>query len=265
MPESIFLLGYLLLGSVSGLFAGLLGVGGGLIIVPVLIFLFALQGIDNSVIAHAAVGSSLATIIATSVSSARAHHRHGAVDWHFVKKVATGLLAGALVGAWLAGQMDTLMLKRVFGVFVILVSVQIFLGKQPKSETALPSLPVLTFTGAVIGMISGVVGIGGGSMTVPYLTWHGRSIRNAVATSSACGLPIAIAGFFGFLLVGWENTSMPGMSSGYVYWPAVVIISAISIVTAPIGAQLAHKLPVLILKKIFAVLLFVIGSKLLFT
>ena len=263
MQESYFLLSYLLLGAVSGVFAGLLGVGGGLIIVPALIFLFSLQGFDSAVVAHAAVGSSLATIVATSISSARAHHQHGAVDWRVFKLLSFGLFSGALAGAWLAGQLDTQMLKKVFGIFVILVSIQLIIGKQTKAERLLPSQAGLSLTGTVIGTVSGVVGIGGGSMTVPYLTWHGISIRNAVATSSACGLPIAIAGLGGFIIMGWQNANMPAMSSGYIYWPAVIAISIVSILTAPLGARLAHRLPVLTLKKIFAVVLFIIGAKLL--
>ena len=265
MQESYFIVGYFLLGSVAGVFAGLLGVGGGLIIVPVLIFLFTLQGFDHSVIAHAAIGSALATMMATSVSSAREHHLHGGVNWPVFFKFAPGLLFGALAGAWLAGQMDTLMLKKVLGVFVILVSIQLVAGKQPLSERVLPSMSALSLTGSIIGTISGLVGIGGGSMTVPYLTWHGVSIRKAVATSSACGLPIALAGFAGFVLTGWQNNLMPSMSTGYIYWPAVMALSIMSVLTAPLGARLAHRLPVLMLKKIFAALLVIIGIRLLMT
>lgn len=262
MPELIFLLAYAILGCFAGMLAGLLGVGGGLVIVPVLIGLFTLQGFEASIISHAAIGSSLASIIATAVSSTRAHHARAAVDWDLVMQLAPGLLLGAFLGAWGARHMDSEWLKVIFGVFAMLVSVQMYLGRQAVAEKPLPAVSTMAATGGLIGVISGIVGIGGGSMTVPFLTWHHVSIRRAIATSSACGLPIAIAGFLGFVIFGLSQQAMPPLSSGFVYWPAVITISLLSVLFAPIGARMAHTLPVAILKKIFALMLFLVGLKL---
>ncbi len=262
MPEIIFLFAYMLLGVVAGILAGLLGVGGGLVIVPALIGLFTLQGMDYSIIAHAAIGSSLATIIATAISSAWAHHRHKALNWLIVKQLSVGLVIGTFAGAWLADALNTRLLQFVFGVFAILVSLQIFFRARAIAEKPLPGQAGMNTAGFLIGMVSGVVGIGGGSMTVPYLTWHGISIRKAVATSSACGLPIAVAGFVGFVLTGWSVTAMPAYSSGFIYWPAVITISLFSVMLAPSGARLAHRMPVDKLKRVFAVVLFAVGIKL---
>ena len=262
MIDIVFVIAYALLGLIAGVLAGLLGVGGGLVIVPALIWLFTLQGFEYSIIAHAAVGSSLATIIATAVSSAAAHHRHAAVNWLSVKQLSMGLFVGAFGGAWLADQMNTALLQSVFGVFAILVSLQLFFRAQAISKNPLPGFAGMNIAGLLIGTVSGVVGIGGGSMTVPFLTWHNMNIRQAVATSSACGLPIAVAGFIGFMLTGWSTVQMPAYSSGFIYWPAVIVVSVFSVFLAPFGARLAHSLPVARLKQVFALLLMVIGMKL---
>ena len=262
MPEIIFLFAYSLLGMAAGVLAGLLGVGGGLLIVPVLIGLFSAQGFEYALLVHAAVGTSLATIIATAVSSTWAHHRHAAVNWIIVRQLALGLLVGAFTGAWVADLMNTKMLQTVFGVFAIAVSLQLFFRAKAISEKKLPGMLGMNLTGMIIGTVSGVVGIGGGSMTVPFLTWHKQPIRMAVATSSACGLPIAIAGFVGFMLAGWSAENMPAYSSGFIYWPAVIMVSIFSVLFAPLGAHFAHRMPVGLLKQVFAVVLFVVGLKL---
>jgi uncharacterized membrane protein YfcA len=258
-----FLLAYAALGSVSGVMAGLLGVGGGLVIVPVLVWLFSLQGFDHTVIAHAAIGSSLATIVATSVSSSMAHHRRQAVRWPLVMQLSFGLLPGALSGAWLADQMQTAWLQRSFGGFAILVSLQMFFSVRLQPTRGLPGLAGMSLAGYLTGLVSGVVGVGGGSMTVPFLSWRSVDMRQAVATSSACGLPIALAGALGFLLAGLTDALMPPWSTGYLYWPAIAMISLTSVLLAPFGARLAHSLPVHQLKRVFAVLLLLIGLKLL--
>lgn len=257
-----FLLAVGLLGMLAGVLAGLLGVGGGLLIVPALIVIFGWQGVDGSVIAHAAIGTSLASIIATSISSARAHHAHGAVNWQRVKQLSAGLFVGSLAGALFAGELETGMLQLVFGLFAISVSFQMWFRPKVVYQKTMPGRKGMNLAGMFIGAVSGIVGIGGGSMTVPFLTWHGVSIRQAVATSSACGLPIAMAGFAGFVISGWSSVMMPQYSWGYVHLPTLLIISLLSVLMAPLGARLAHKLPVVQLKRIFAVLLLVIGVKL---
>jgi uncharacterized membrane protein YfcA len=254
---------YLLLGSIAGLVAGLLGVGGGLIIVPALVFLLNLQGIESMHVVHLAVGTSLATIVITSVSSTWAHHRHGAVQWSVFARLAPGIVIGALLGAVIADLMSATLLRRVFGVFELLVAVQMLTGARPDAHRRVPGTAGMLVAGGGIGAVSSVVGIGGGTMTVPFLVWCNVAMRQAVATSAACGLPIAIAGACGYILTGWNESGLPEWSSGYIYWPAFAGIVSMSIIFAPLGAVLAHRLPVASLKRVFALLLLVIGVKML--
>ena len=256
------ILAYLLTGTVAGVMAGLLGVGGGLVIVPVLVWLFRKIGMDESIVMHLAVGTSLATIVVTSISSVRSHHKRGAVRWPLFRQLAPGIVVGALLGAAIAEQLDTLWLQRVFGLFAIIVSFQMAFSTKVKPHRQLPGRAGMASAGGLIGMVSSVVGIGGGSMTVPFLSWNNVPMVNAVATSSACGLPIAVAGAAGFLVAGWGNAALPQYSSGYLYWPAVAGIVVTSFLMAPVGAALAHRLPVKSLRKIFAALLVVIGIQL---
>lgn len=257
-----YFLFYAALGMVAGTLAGLMGIGGGLVIVPGLLFLFHLQGFDASFLSHVAIGSSLAIIVPTAVSSLWAHHKRNAVDWPVVAKLTPGLMAGALAGAWLASRFSTDLLKSVFGLFLMVVSLQMLTGIAPRAGRGQNQAPGSFFpVGAVIGTVSGLVGIGGGTMTVPYLVWRGKTLPLSVATSAACGLPIAIAGSLGFMLMGVNRG--PDYSSGFVYWPAVVIVGMFAVLTAPYGAQLAHSLPVSLLKKGFALLLLVVGLRLL--
>lgn len=263
MPEFVQLLVYLLTGGVAGLFAGLLGVGGGLIIVPALVWVFQRHGFDTAVIVHLAVGTSLATIVITSLSSIRAHHRRGAVRWPLVARLAPGIVAGAWLGAAVADLLPTLWLQRVFALFVIVIGLQMLLGARADAHRELPGRFGMSVAGTLIGMISAIVGIGGGSLTVPFLNWCSVNMRNAVATSAACGLPIAVAGSIGFAVAGWGDPALPRGSSGFVYWPAFAAISVASFLLAPVGARLAHSLPLPALRRVFAALLLGVGAKML--
>ncbi|MCB1857794.1 MAG: sulfite exporter TauE/SafE family protein [Gammaproteobacteria bacterium] len=254
---------YLLTGAVAGLFAGLLGVGGGLIIVPALIWVFHGIGVHETVVAHLAIGTSLATIIVTSISSIRAHNRRGAVLWDSVLRLAPGIVVGAWLGAAIADWLPTLWLQRVFACFVILVGLQMLLGAHAEARRAQPGPVGMFAAGTVIGTLSSIVGIGGGSLTVPFLSWCSVDMRRAVATSAACGLPIALAGTLGFVVAGWGIEVLPSGSSGYVYWPAFAAIAVASYLSAPAGAKLAHTLPLPTLKRVFAMLLLVVGTKML--
>jgi len=257
----VYLLAYGMLGLVAGVLAGMLGIGGGLVIVPALMVLLQYQGFDSASLAHSAIGSSLVTIIPTSVVSTWAHHRKRAVDWQVFARMSPGLLVGAMMGALLADQLQSLWLQRLFGLFLMLVAVQMLLGKFNKSTNEqLPGAWLLSMAGAIIGSVSGLLGIGGGTMTVPMLARYGKPLAKAVATSAACGLPIALAGSLGFI---WLGERQADFSTGYVYWPAVLAISATSMLAAPWGAALAHNLPVSILKRVFALLLVLVGLKLL--
>lgn len=260
---TLFLIACALLGMVTGVLAGLLGIGGGLVVVPALIALFHWQGMDAASITHVAIGSSLATIIPTALASIRAHHQRGAVDWPVVKRMALWLLVGACAGGWLAHQIDTGLLRQIFGIFLVVVATQMLLLKvSVQGDERMPGIGTSAFAGTLIGAISGLVGVGGGTMTVPLLAYHGKPLRKAVATSSACGLPIAIGGTLGFAL--FSPAVLPGgLSSGAVYWPAVLPVGSFSILLAPWGAHWAHRLPVQMLKRLFALFLVLVASRLL--
>ena len=253
---------YPALGVVAGLAAGLLGVGGGLIIVPVLIYAFTLLGFSPDVLTHMAVGTSLATIILTSVGSVYQHHKKGAVLWSILTWYACGLALGALAGAKVADVIHGRSLQILFGAFAILIAVQMASGFKPHAARDLPGKPGLMLTGGFIGAISAIFGIGGGSLSVPFLTWCNVKMQQAVATSAAGGMPIALAGALGFVINGWDE-AVPDYSVGYVYLPALVGIAITSIIFAQLGARLAHRLPAATLKKIFAALLVLVGIKLL--
>lgn len=257
------LIAYLILGLFTGIIAGLLGVGGGLIIVPVLVMLFQLQGFADVVVVHLAVGTSLATIVLTSISSVRAHHKHGAVLWPVFWQLTPGILIGALLGAFIAELMSADFLRIFFALFEFAVALQLGLDIKPNPARVLPGHFIMALVGTGIGSLSAIVGIGGGSLTVPFLVWCNVLMQKAVATSSACGLPIAIAGAAGFMLTGWQNEALPDNSSGFVYWPAFFGIVMTSILTAPLGARLAHRLPARALKKVFAGFIAILGVRML--
>jgi len=254
---------YLILGAFAGTLAGLLGVGGGLVIVPALAFMYADQDMPAALVMHMAVGTSLATIVVTSLSAIRAHHRYGAVRWELFWQLTPGIVLGAFLGATAADLLPGKVLRVVFGLFELGVALQMGLAARATPQRRLLGRPGMTLAGAVIGAVSAIVGIGGGTMTVPFLTWCKVSVRNAVATSSACGLPIAVAGAAGFIIVGWNAAALPQWSSGYVYWPAFAGVVAASMVFAPLGARLAHTVPVPVLRRFFAVFLAVVGLRML--
>ena len=255
---------YIALGLTVGFVAGLLGVGGGLIIVPVLIALFQAFAIATGIEPQLALGTSLASILFTSISSMRAHHRHGAVEWGLVRRIAPGIVAGTLLGAVLATQMSAQILKICFTVFLFFAATQMWLDFKPRPHRSLPGIVGTTFAGSVIGAVSSWVGIGGGTLSVPFMLWHNVSLHRAIATSSAIGLPIAIAGATGYVLGGWGTAHLPEYSLGFVYLPALAGIVVGSVITAPIGARTAHRLAVKPLKRIFALLLYGLAIRMLF-
>lgn len=259
----ITLAAYLAVGAVAGIIAGLLGLGGGIVIVPALFFIFIQLDFPEPVLMHLAVATSLATIIFTAISSTLAHHRKGAVLWPVVRLLVPGIVAGALLGAVIADYMPSEHMRMAFGIFELLVALQIGFEFRPDSARQLPGNSGMSLAGGVIGSLSTLLGIGGGTLTVPYLVWCNVNIRNAVAVSAACGLPIALAGCIGMVITGWDNAHLPPNSIGYVYWPAALCILLASVLTAPLGARLAHALPLATLKKTFAVVLAIIGLRML--
>lgn len=249
------------LGLVVGFVAGLLGVGGGLIIVPVLIFLLHAKGLAVGMEPQLALGTSLASILFTSLSSVRAHHRHGAVEWPLVRGIAPGIVLGTLAGAVLATQMPATVLKMFFVVFLFYAATQMWLDFKPAPHRGLPGRAGTTLAGGVIGAVSSWVGIGGGTLSVPFMLWHNVPLHRAIATSSAIGFPIALAGAAGYLLGGWHAVGLPTGSLGFVYLPALTGIVLGSVLTAPLGARTAHRLPVRPLKRVFALLLFALALR----
>lgn len=253
---------YIALGAFAGVLAGLLGVGGGLVIVPVLTFIFTAQHLPEENILHLALGTSLASIMFTSISSLRAHHLRGAVDWPVVRRISFGIMAGTFGGSWVAAQLSTRFLKVFFVVFLYFVATQMLLNIKPKPHRQLPGRAALFGVGSLIGGVSSLVGIGGGSMSVPFLVWCNTAIHRAIGTSAAIGFPIALAGAVGYVVNGL-SVPLPPHSLGFVYLPALVGVAAASIVTAPLGAKLAHSLPIDKLKMVFALLLVVMGTRML--
>ena len=258
-----FLLIYLLAGAVAGVLAGLLGVGGGIVIVPALVCAFRAQGFPEHLLVHMAVGTSLATIVLTSISSVRAHHRRGSVLWPLFWRLMPSIVVGSLLGAVIADWLPSDVLRTVFAVFVLAVAVQMGLGAKPSPHRELPETLGTSAAGVVIGSLSAIVGIGGGSLTVPFLVWCNTAMRNAVSVSAACGLPIAVAGSLGFLATGLNETGLPPWSTGYLYWPAGAGIAVTSVLFAPLGARLAHQIPADRLKRFFALFLAVVGVRML--
>ncbi|WP_332604225.1 sulfite exporter TauE/SafE family protein [Acinetobacter sp. ESBL14] len=253
---------YLLIGAIAGFAAGLFGVGGGLIIVPILYIVFTQMNYDPNVIMHIAVGTSLATIIVTSISSVMAHHKKGAVLWPVFRNLAPGLVLGSFLGAGVADLMSGQHLQLVIGVFAVWMAYKMFRGANAVVDPNrhLPSAALQLATGGGFGVASAIFGIGGGSLTVPYLNRHGVVMQKAVATSAACGLPIAVAGALGFMWFGAKEQIEVPNTIGYVHIYAFLGISVMSFITAKFGAKVAHRLSPAMLKKCFAGLLVVVGS-----
>ena len=252
----------MLLGIVTGLLAGLFGIGGGLVIVPVLVMLFTAQGFPTELVMLMAVATSLAAIILTAIASVSAHHRLGAVVWAKVFSLSPGIMIGAALGAVVAKQINGDTLRYILVVFLLYVGLQMAFQVKPKPGRAKQSRALDFLVANFIGLLSSIVGIGGGTLTVPYLVSGQMLMRNAVAVASACGLPIAVAGTVSYALLGWNATHLPEWSLGYVYLPVFIGTGLSSIMTAPIGAKLAHKLPAAKLKRYFSLLLFVMAAKL---
>lgn len=255
---------YMCLGAVAGFLAGLFGVGGGIIIVPMMLMLLSVQGIASDVAMYLALGTSMASIMFTAVSSFISHHLRGAVLWSVVLKIVPGLLAGTFLGSCVAARMPVVVLKIFFVVFLSFVSVQMILDRKPKPSRELPQWPGMLCVSSVIGAVSSWVGIGGGLISVPFLIWCNVAAHRAIGTSSAIGFPIAVAGAAGYIVNGLHAAGLPRYSLGYVYLPGLACIVCASLCTAPLGAKLAHILPVNVLKKILAVFLLAVAVRMVF-
>ncbi|MBU3694116.1 MAG: sulfite exporter TauE/SafE family protein [Rhodocyclaceae bacterium] len=252
---------YILTGTVSGFLAGLLGIGGGLVIVPALVYTLPHAGYGPAVLVQTAIGSSLAVIVFTALSSIRAHHRAGYVEWGVVRDMAPGVCVGALAGAALAGALPGHALRVIYLLFLLGAATQMLLDLRPHGGAAPPGRVAYMSAGFVIGAFSSLVGIGGGTLSAPFLLWCRRTIHAAVATSAAIGLPIAVSGGVGFILAGWGRPELPPASTGFVAWPAVAVVGATSVLLAPLGARLSHRVRQKPLKRVFASLLLVLAAR----
>ena len=254
---------YLALGAFVGFFAGLLGIGGGAAMVPVLAFVFATKGFLPDHVVHLALGTAMSTILFTSVSSVRTHHGHGAVDWAAVKRMTPGIVLGTFGGALLASVLDLRLLSVVFTLLIYYISAQMFFGKKPKPGAGPPSTAAPNLAAGIIGVISSLTATGGGTLVVAYLVKRGTTIHQAIGTAAAIGWPLAAAGTAGFLVTGIGQPGLPPYSLGFVYLPALAGIVIASVSLAPLGASLAHRTPGALLKKIFAAVLFTLATKML--
>jgi uncharacterized membrane protein YfcA len=253
-----------LVGVAVGFLAGLLGIGGGMLLVPCMTFILTAKGYAGGYTVKVAVATSLATICFTSLSSVRAHHRRGAVLWPLVLRLTPGILLGSLAGAQLAVALSGKALSILFAGFVAFSATQMFLDRKPKATRAMPGTLGTVGMGGLIGVLSALVGAGGGFISVPFMTWCNVKIHNAVGTSAALGFPIALAGTLGYVWAGRDLQQMPPEFLGYLYLPGLAVISLLSISTAPLGARSAHRMEVRPLRRAFALLLYVVSAYFLF-
>lgn len=251
---------YLTLGATVGLFSGLFGIGGGTILVPVLLFLFEAQNFPAAHAMHLALGTSMATILFTSIASMRKHHQHGAVNWHVVRSITPGILLGAALGALSAATISPRGLGIFFALFVYFAAAQILLDMRPHASRQLPGRVGLTAVGSFTGWISSLVSIGGGTVVVPFLLWCNVPLRNAIGTSAAIGFPVAVGGTLGYIVAGMSLSTLPALSWGFVYLTALLWVALGSVITAPIGAKAAHRMNAGWLRKLFALLLLALAA-----
>jgi uncharacterized membrane protein YfcA len=251
---------YVALGAFVGFLAGLLGIGGGFTIVPVLSEVFAHEGFGSAHLLPLAIGTSAATIVFTAFSSARAHHLRGAVDWNIVLPMAPGLAVGALIGPQIASVLPMRVLAAIVGIITWFAAIRMLTSRPPQTTHALPGRSVLFAVGAGIGTIAGMVGTAGAFLSVPFMVRYNVKVHTAVATSAAIGWPVSVVATLSFVLAGLRQSGLPPYSIGYVYLPAVIGIAAASILLAPLGAHVAHTWPVARLRRAFSTLLFVLGA-----
>jgi uncharacterized membrane protein YfcA len=256
-------LAYPAIGVIAGFLAGLLGIGGGAIMVPMLVFVFTAQQLPAEHLLHVALGTSMATIVFTSLSSMRAHHAHRAVDWAIAKALAPGMLVGSFGAALVAGLIPTRPLAMLFTGLVFVVGTQLLLDLKPRTTRPLPGSIGLFAAGALIGGVSSLAAAGGAFLAIPFLAWCGVPLRRAIGTASATGFPIALAGSAGYVVQGWSAAGLPPASLGYVYLPAFAVIVVMSMLAAPFGARLAHRLPVKRLRMVFALMFYALALRML--
>jgi uncharacterized protein len=256
-------IGYLATGAIAGFFAGMLGIGGGAIIVPMLVALFEAQGLPHAHLMHLAVGTALATFLFTSLSSVRAHARRGAIRWDIARRMTPGVLAGGLIGSGLSGHVSTAGFAAIFTAVIYAAATSMLIDRKPKPRKPLPGALGMFVAGFLFSALSAFAAVGGAFMTIPFMLWCGVPMLEAIGTASLIGLPIALSGSAGFMLAGLAAEGLPAHSLGFVYLPALAGVAAAGIVSAPLGAAAAHRTPTRWLKRIFAVLFYVVATRML--
>jgi uncharacterized membrane protein YfcA len=256
-------LGYLGTGAIAGFCAGLFGIGGGAIIVPLLAVLFEAQGLPKDHILHLAVGTAMATILFTSIASARAHAKRGAIRWDVAWKITPGILAGGVVGSWVTGFIPTALFGALFAAVISFAGTSLLLDLKPKPSRQPPGLAGMSIAGFTISALSAFAAVGGAFMTVPFMLWCNVSLLTAIGTAAAIGFPIALSGTIGYVTAGLGAAGLPPYSVGYVFLPALAGVVVVSVLTAPLGAATAHRLPAKWMKRIAALLLYAIAIRML--
>ena len=257
----MIIVSYLLAGIFAGLTAGLFGVGGGLVVVPILVFAYELQGFSPDILTHMAIGTSLATIVFTATSSAISHNKKGAVLWPVFKPMSLGIVLGAIFGVLTVVQLEGEVLKKLFGLFALGVAIKMLLKNAASGRASLSSSSVFAFVGVGVAWVSSIFGIGGGTLTVPFLSRYKIEMKQVVGTSAACGLPIALAASVSNMLIGAGVEGRPEWSVGFIYMPALLGICVTSVYFAKIGAHFAHRLPAKLLKQLFSLFLMAVGIR----
>lgn len=258
-----WMLAYLLLGATVGLLGGLFGIGGGTVLVPVLLFLFDAQHFPPEHLLHLALGTSMATIIFTAMASLYQHHQHRAVNWSVVRTITPGILIGTALGTLLATSIPTHFLGIFFALFVYFAAAQILFDIRPPASRQLPGNFAVRLFGVFTGALSSLVSIGGGTVVIPFLLWSNLTLRHAIGTSAAISFPVAIGGTIGYIATGLNAPGLPAFTLGYVYLPCLIWTAVASVITAPLGARAVYRMKIGVLRKLFAVLLLVLATKLL--
>ncbi|MCX7140422.1 MAG: sulfite exporter TauE/SafE family protein [Proteobacteria bacterium] len=256
-------LGYAVIGATVGFFAGLLGIGGGAIMVPLLVMLFEAQGLPRDHILHLAVGTGMASILFTSLSSMRAHAARGVVRWDLALALTPGILLGGLLGSAVAAWISTKVFALLFTGVVFFAATNILIDRKPKPARKLPGALGSMLVGVVISFVSSLAALGGAFLTIPFALYCNVTMLQAIGTAAIVGFPIALAGSIGFVATGWAQAGLPPHSLGYVYLPAALGIALASVLMAPVGAAVAHRLPTKRLKQIFSLLLYGLAAKML--
>ena len=254
---------YLSIGVLVGFMAGLLGIGGGMLLVPILVFVFDASHFAEEHLMHLALGTAMATIPFTSLSSVSAHHVRGGVDWSIVRGMLPGIALGAALGTLVAGSIPGRPLAIFFAAFILYAATSMFFDLTPKGKRALPGPQGLILTGTIVSFLASFLAAGAAFMTIPFMLWCSVPLKRAVGTAAAIGFPLSLAAGIGYVLAGQSAAGLPNYSLGYVYLPATAMIALTSVLTAPLGARVSQRMPVKRLRIVFALTLYALAARML--